>query len=460
LVDAAALKASVHGDSEVTITEVTIDSRAVQLGALFCCIPGANVDGHDFAHAAVSAGAAALLVERLLPIDVPQVLVTDVRASVGPLAATCYGDPSRDLLLVGVTGTNGKTTTSALIAAILRANGLDTAVIGTLTGVHTTPEAPDLQRQLVAHRAEGKHAVVMEVSSHALALHRVDGCQFALAVFTNLGSDHMDLHETPERYFAAKAMLFTAGLSAQGISNGDDLHGRLLADAAEIPMTVYTRDDVSGVSVTSTAASFEWRGQTIEIPMGGAFNVDNALAAATAGAVLGVDTDTIRRGLAAVDPVAGRFEHVAAVRGADVIVDFAHTPEGLTIALDAARQVSASGRVIVVFGAGGDRDRSKRPLMGHAAAKGADVVIVTSDNPRTEDPLDIIGAIVAGIDERTSVIVEPDRRTAIATGLRQLASGDVLVVAGKGHERTQTTGTKVVEFDDRATVLSIIEEEL
>ena len=463
VLEAAAIPVvAIHGDPATTVSGITLDSRAVQPGDLFCCVPGAAVDGHEFAAAAVAAGASAILVERRLDLDVAQVVVDDVRLRLGFVAAACFDHPAEQLTMVGITGTNGKTTTAALIAAILDAAGMDTAVIGTLTGVHTTPEAPVLQAQLADYVAAGKDAVVMEVSSHALALHRVNGCRFDLAVFTNLGSDHLDLHETPERYFAAKAALFTPTLSDQGISNGDDLHGRLLADAATIPMRSYSIAELDEVAVSTTAIAFTWHGEDIEVPLGGAFNVSNALAAATAGDVLGIDRQAIRRGLAAVQPVAGRFERVATVNGADVIVDFAHTPEGLSIALAAAGDVSVSGRVLVVFGAGGDRDRGKRPLMGRAAAAGADVVVVTSDNPRSEDPAEIIRAIVGGIgeDDTTEVVVVPDRRAAIATALRRARPGDVVVVAGKGHERTQTVGTNVVEFDDRAVVRELAEEEL
>lgn len=451
-----------RGSAATEVSGITLDSRAVQQGDLFCCVPGALVDGHVFAAAALAAGAAALLVERPLDLDVAQIVVADVRSSLGLFAAAIFDHPSRRLTMVGVTGTNGKTTTAALIAAILEAAGMNTAVIGTLTGVHTTPEAPILQAQLAAFAAAGKHAVVMEVSSHALALHRVNGCHFDLAVFTNLGSDHLDLHETPERYFAAKASLFTPERSTQGISNGDDLHGRLLADAASIPMRAYSTAEIDEIDVSTASIAFTWQQRRLRVSLGGSFNVSNALAAATAGDVLGIDIDAIERGLASVGPVAGRFERVASVNGADVLVDFAHTPEGLSIALGAAREVSTSDRVIVVFGAGGDRDRGKRPLMGRAAAEGADVIVVTSDNPRSEDPLAIIRAIVDGIGEDgpADVIVEPDRRAAIAVALRRAQPGDVVVVAGKGHERTQTTGTRVVAFDDRAVVRELAEEEL
>ena len=442
---------------------MTHDSRAVQPGALFACVRGAHHDGHDFAGPAVTAGAVALLVEReLADVGVGQLAVDDVRLAMGPVAAAVYGDPSRDLAVAGITGTNGKTTTSQLLGAILRAAGRPTAVIGTLSGPKTTPEAPELQQRLAAARAGGDVAVVMEVSSHALAMHRVDGTRFATATFTNLGIDHLDLHGTVEEYFRAKARLFTPELAAIGVSNRDDPHGQLLLDAATIEMVPYSLADASDVVVTTDHHELTWRGVRLVVPLGGAFNVANTLAAATTAATLGVDGPTIAAGLAAADAVPGRFERVRGAAGRDdvvVIVDYAHTPDGLTEVLAAARAVTA-GRVIVVFGAGGDRDQSKRPRMGAAAAAGADRVVVTSDNPRSEDPDAIIGAVLSGVDpgDRPRVAVEPDRAAAIALAIATAAAGDVVVVAGKGHETTQTTGGRAEPFDDREVVRRVLAE--
>ena len=444
---------------DVAITGVVFDSRRVTRGSLFCCISGDEHDGHEFAAAAVSAGAAALLCERELALPVPQVVVADARAAMGPIAAAFYGQPSHHLTLVGVTGTNGKTTTCSLLASVLRSAGVATGVIGTLTGKHTTPEAPDLQAQLADFVAQGTTAVVIEVSSHALALHRVAGCRFELAVFTNLGRDHLDLHGTIERYFAAKARLFQPALSARGLVNVDDPRGRQLFDAAPIPMTEFSMSDISELVVTPTSHEYRWRGTQVRVGIGGAFNAMNSLAAATAAAVLGIPTEVIASGLATAPAVPGRFEPVHAGQLFDVIVDFAHTPDGLREALPAAR-AAADGRVIAVFGCGGDRDREKRSEMGAVAAQLADLVVVTSDNPRSEDPLAIIDAVIAGVpaDYRERVVSEPDRRRAFAAAFQMAKPGDVVVIAGKGHETTQTIGGAVNPFDDHAVAVAVLGE--
>jgi UDP-N-acetylmuramoyl-L-alanyl-D-glutamate--2,6-diaminopimelate ligase len=457
--DAALPSAVVRGDASVTITDVTHDSREVRQGTLFCCVPGATVDGHQFAAGAVQSGAAALLVDHPLDLPVPQVVVPDPRRAMGHLAAAFWGHPSQSLVLVGVTGTNGKTTTTSLIAAVLEAGGLPTGVIGTLTGKHTTPESPELQARLAAFLAAGKRAVVMEVSSHALTLHRVAGCRFAVAVFTNLGRDHLDLHGTVERYFAAKAALFEPDLSDRGVANVDDLHGRLLVDGAGIPMQGFSAAELDELVVTPTSHSYTWRGQKVRVGIGGAFNAMNSLAAATVGVTLGLDPAVVATGLAGSGTVPGRFEPVDAGQPFSVIVDFAHTPDGLREALSAARAAADGGRVIAVFGCGGDRDREKRPEMGAVASELADHVVVTSDNPRSEDPLVIINAIIQGVpgDYRDRVVSEPDRRRAFAAAFQVAGAGDVVVIAGKGHETTQTIGDLVVPFDDRAVARELLE---
>lgn len=450
----------VSGDDEVAITSVDFDSRRATRGSLFCCLRGDGHDGHDFAAEAVAAGAVALLCERALDLPIPQVIVPDARAAMGLVAAAFYGQPSQQLMLIGITGTNGKTTTCTLLASVLNSAGIPTGVIGTLTGKHTTPEAPDLQAQLAAFVASGMKAVVIEVSSHALALHRVAGCQFALAVFTNLGRDHLDLHGTVESYFAAKASLFQPELSAQAVVNVDDPRGRQLVDGAAIPMTEFSLRDISDLVVTPTGHQYLWRGVPIRVGIGGAFNAMNSLAAATAAAALGVATDVIASGLGAAPAVKGRFEPVHGGQAFDVIVDFAHTPDGLREALPAARSATHNGSVIVVFGCGGDRDREKRPEMGAVAAELADFVVVTSDNPRSEDPLAIIDAVLAGVpaDYRERVVSEPDRRLAFAVAFQMAKSGDVVVIAGKGHETTQTIGVQVNPFDDHAVALAVLKE--
>lgn len=457
--DAALPPECVRGDAGTVITGVTHDSRLVQVGSLFCCLRGDRSDGHEFVSAAVSAGAAALLVDHPLAVDVPQVVVPDTRVAMGPLAAAFWGHPSRSLTMVGITGTNGKTTTASLVAAVLEHVGLPTGIIGTLTGRHTTPEATELQAMLAGFVADGKKAVAMEVSSHGLALHRVDGCHFDVAVFTNLGRDHLDLHGTMERYFAAKAMLFDGHFSDRGVANVDDLHGRLLVDGAPIPMTGFGAADLGRLEVTPTSHSYVWHGEQVEVGIGGSFNAMNSLAAATACAALGIDAADIARGLSQASTVPGRFEPVRAGQSFSVIVDFAHTPDGLQEALTAARAAAAGGRVIVVFGCGGDRDQQKRPEMGRIAALLADRVVVTSDNPRSEDPVTIINAILSGVpaDYRARVVSEPDRRQAFATAFQIAEEGDVVVIAGKGHETTQTIGGDVVAFDDRAVARELLE---
>lgn len=460
LVEAAGLdSAHIVGDAGVHIRGITHDSRRVQPGWIFCCVPGSVSDGHDHAPAAVQSGAVALLVQRELPIDVPQVVVPDARAAVGHLAAAVWGNPAQSLLMVGVTGTNGKTTTTSLIAEVLRASGMPTGVIGTLTGRFTTPEPCDLQQQLADFVAAGTRAVVMEVSSHALELHRVNGCRFAVAVFTNLGRDHLDLHGTMERYFAAKALLFTPALCDRAVVNVDDVYGRLLLDASEVPTVGFSSVDLAGLDVTATTHEYEWRGQRVRVGIGGAFNAFNSLAAATACAELGVEPPTIAAGLAVAAAVPGRFEPVRAGQAFDVIVDFAHTPDGLREALGAARRATPAGRLIAVFGCGGDRDREKRPQMGAVAAELADLVVVTSDNPRSEDPLSIMNAVIGGVPQgyRDRVLSEPDRRRAFSVAFAHARAGDVVVIAGKGHETTQTIGAQVLPFDDRAVARELLE---
>jgi UDP-N-acetylmuramoyl-L-alanyl-D-glutamate--2,6-diaminopimelate ligase len=456
---AGVVLAQLVGDPDAAVSTMTHDSRRAEPGTLYACVRGERHDGHEFAPAAVAAGATALLVEHHLELDVPQLVVDDARAAMGPVAAAVYGHPSTALTIVGITGTNGKTTTAHLLASILRQSGRTTGVIGTLSGLHTTPEAPELQAQLAGFRDDGYEAVVMEVSSHALALHRVDGTRFAAAVFTNLGRDHLDLHGSAQAYFRAKARLFTPELSAVGVTNVDDAHGRLLRDAATIPIVPFSATDATAVEVTASSHAFTWRGERIEVGLGGAFNVSNSLAAATTASVLGIGPADIAAGLRAAGPVRGRFELVSAGEsGVAVVVDYAHTPDGLGEVLTAARDVTG-GRVIVVFGCGGDRDRAKRPQMGGVAARLADVVVVTSDNPRSESPATIIDEVLAGIPpaDRDHVTVEPDRAAAIATALDAANHGDLVVVAGKGHETTQTIGDRVIEFDDRDVVRRLLE---
>lgn len=450
------------GPRDVEVTGITHDSRRVTPGTMFCCVRGAVRDGHDFAGEAVERGATALLVDHHLDgIDrITQVGVGSVRAAIGPMASELYGNPSRHMSTVGITGTNGKTTTAHLLGSILSTDGMTTEVMGTLSGSLTTLEAADLQERLATLRADGTRAVVMEVSSHALSLDRVLGTSFAVSVFTNLGRDHLDFHGTQEAYFEAKSRLFRSDLSRVGVVNADDTYGARLLAEATIPMVPFSLSDVSDVSVSATGHSYNWRGARISVGIGGAFNVMNSLAAATTAHELGIDSDVIVEGLRRAPVVAGRFEHVDAGQDFVVLVDFAHTPDGLAEVLRTVRQSNPDGRIIVVFGCGGDRDKMKRPMMGEMAAGLADGVVVTSDNPRSEDPVAIIASIVAGVPDHLRhrlLGVEPDRRAAISLALRSASAGDVVIIAGKGHERTQSIGGEVLEFDDRVVARELLE---
>jgi UDP-N-acetylmuramoyl-L-alanyl-D-glutamate--2,6-diaminopimelate ligase len=438
------------GDAEVT--SVAFDSRRVEAGALFCCIPGTTTDGHRFAAGAVAAGAVALLVERFLDLEVPQVRVAEggVRPAMAQVSAAFFGYPSRHLAMVGVTGTNGKTTVTHLVLSILAAAGIPAGAIGTLTGERTTPESPDLQATLADFRLQGRQAVAMEVSSHALTQHRVDGILFDVAAFTNLSHDHLDHHQSMEAYFAAKASLFVPDRSRLAVVNVDDRWGeRLVRQLAGVAVAEVRRSDASDVELTVGSSSFTWHGHPVTLPLSGAFNVDNALMAAAIATGLGVGEPAIVAGLASATPPPGRMEVVTPGPPFAVLVDFAHTPAGLEAALAAARRLAGSGRVVSMFGAGGDRDPEKRPMMGEVAGRLADVVVLTSDNPRSEDPLEIIAQVRAGIDPGAELVVEPDRSTAIARTLGLARAGDVIVLAGKGHETTQEQGGSVVPFDDR-----------
>ncbi len=414
-------------DGDVDINGVVHHTGKVLAGALFCCVPGSRIDGHDLAEQVVAAGAAALLVERRLPVPVPQLVVPSVRAAMGPVAARFSGDPSRAMTVIGVTGTNGKTTTVTLLRSILEAAGRRCEVIGTLTstpgGPPTTPDAPELQAQLAGWRDAGVDAVAMEVSSHALAMDRVAGTWFAATGFTMLGHDHLDLHQDMEHYFAAKATLFTPALTNRAVVRADDPWGARLVEHAQVETRPFRLTDAADIAATPGGVSFRWHGQRIELPLTGRHNVANALCAATIADWLDIDAPTIAAGLAGVGPVSGRFELVDAGQDFTVAVDYAHTPDALETVIAAARELAddAGGRVIVVFGCGGDKDRAKRPEMGRLAVESADLVVVTSDNPRSEDPEAIIAEIVAGIPEDRrragveagTLTIVPDRREAI-----------------------------------------------
>jgi len=438
---------------DVEVTSVTQDTATVVAGSLYCCIAGNVVDGHDLAGRAVDAGARSLLVERVLDVAVPQVRVPSTRRAVAPVAAAFWDHPSSRLAVVGVTGTNGKTTTTILLATAMRLAGRPCGVIGTLSGPRTTPAAPDVQAKLAAFVDDGCDAVAMEVSSIALDQHRVDAIDFAVGVWTNLSQDHLDYHADMEAYYRAKASLFANGRCRTAVINHDDEAGRrLLADLAgsATPAVAYGIDDATDLEVGVAASRFRWRGHAVQLPLGGVHNVANAIAAATAAEVLGVAPYVVAEGLSQAPVVTGRWEAVDAGQNFAVVVDYAHTPDGLVKVLTAAKAAVAAGsRVLVVFGCGGDRDRSKRPLMAKAATELADIAILTSDNPRSEDPLTIIAEAAAGDAGRGNLLIEPDRERAIGLALAQADVGDLVILAGKGHETGQIIGDRVIPFDDR-----------
>jgi UDP-N-acetylmuramoyl-L-alanyl-D-glutamate--2,6-diaminopimelate ligase len=472
--------ARIVGDAAVEVESLAYDSRKVGAGTLFFCVPGEKSDGHDFAAAAVEAGAVGLVVERELELDVAQVVVPDARAAMAPLAARFWGDPTSELRVVGVTGTNGKTTTAFLIREVLEAAGIQAGLLGTVRQVvggveeeveRTTPEAIDLQETFRRMLEAGDRASVMEVSSHALALHRADAIHFELALFTNLTQDHLDFHGDMEEYFQSKRRLFEMGPKVS-VVNVDDEYGRRLA--GEFDCVTFSADG-AGASINAQKTSFNASGakftatpgptglkaehmstlrpigEGVEVRTGlpGHFNVSNALGAFAAATAFGIAPEVVAEGLARAERVPGRFEPVDEGQDFTVLVDYAHTPDSLENVLLAAQRLS-EGRVLSVFGAGGDRDRDKRPKMGRAGASLSDLAIVTSDNPRSEDPEAIIAEVLRGVENGANVEVEPDRRAAIALAFKQARPGDTVVIAGKGHEQGQEfeDGRKV-PFDDR-----------
>jgi len=508
-------------NAAIEISGLAYDSREVWPGTLFFCVPGFRSDGHEFAAGAVEDGAVALVVERPLGLGVPEVVVPSVRAAMGPMAARWNGDPTSRLKVVGVTGTNGKTTTAFLVRALLEAAGEQTGLLGTVKSIvggeersvdRTTPEAIDLQADFRAMLDAGDRACAMEVSSHALTLGRASGIHFAAAIFTNLTQDHLDFHETMEDYFQAKRLLFLPGEVGGGhgsvgdgarpgvsVVNVGDPYGRRLAGELDGAITfAVDEDDAAGhddlrreadyratdlrcdmagcrFTLHTPADRSEIGRREAMLPMPGRFNVANALGALAVGHALGHDLDTLIAGLERGVRVPGRFESVKEGQELAVIVDYAHTPDSLQNVLRSARDI-ANGRVICVFGAGGDRDRGKRPAMGEIAARLADVTVVTSDNPRSEDPEAIVAEIVAGIAPAAvapgdgasgagapegSVHVEVDRRAAIEQAIALAEKDDVVVIAGKGHEQGQELAGGVrVPFDDVTVVREVLSASL
>jgi UDP-N-acetylmuramoyl-L-alanyl-D-glutamate--2,6-diaminopimelate ligase len=464
LVAALAPEAVLGSPDPVEVRDLAYDTNAVTPGAAFFAVPGLRADGHDFAADAVERGAVALVVERPVEPEVPQLLVPSARAAMATAADLFFGEPTRELEVAGVTGTNGKTTTAYLLYAILDAGGRRPGLLGTVESriggdvrpvVRTTPEAIDLQRTFRELLDAGNRSVAMEASSHAAALHRLDRVRFDALVFTNLTQDHLDFHGTMEEYFAAKRRLFVGAAPPPAAVNVGDPWGRQLAqelaDVGRAPLITFGFADDAEVrpddlALDGSGARFRAAGIDVETRLRGRFNVENILGAIAAGLLLDVDEDVVAAGVGAVAGVPGRFEAIDEGQPFTVLVDYAHTPDSLANVLRTARGI-AEGRLIVVFGAGGDRDRGKRPLMGKIAADLADVVLVTSDNPRSEEPLAIIQDILQGAG--TDVEIDPDRASAIARALELAEAGDAVVIAGKGHEQGQEVGGEKHPFDDR-----------
>lgn len=455
------------------VTGVAYRSTSVQPGNAFFCISGFSHDGHDYAADAVARGAACLVVERELPLDVAQFVVADTRHALAVSAARFFGEPSSDIRVVGITGTNGKTTTTYLLDRIMEQAGMTTGLIGTvetrvagtrLPSARTTPESSDLQALFADMRDQGVTGCAMEVSSHAIDLHRVDATRFAAAAFTNLTQDHLDFHHTLEEYASVKKRLFTDFDVEASVLNVDDPFGAGLA--AELP-GAWTVGRHHEAQVRAESVELHERGARFDLvspkgiaevtlPLAGAYNVSNALVAAGCAFAIGLDLATVVEGLVSAPQVPGRLERIECGQPFSVVVDYAHTPDSLEKAIAAVREVTR-GRVIVVFGCGGDRDPDKRPMMGRAAAASADHVIITSDNPRSEDPVGIILQVEDGVrGGHATYETEVDRRHAIGTAIGSATAGDTVLIAGKGHEDYQIFADHTVDFDDRVVAREVL----
>ena len=457
---AALAPSDVLGRAPVEIADLAYDARAAGPGTLFFCVPGTRADGHEFAADAVANGAVALVVERPLELDVPQLVVPSARTAMAVAADEFFGRPTEELQVAGVTGTNGKTTTAFLLYAILAAAGRRPGLLGTIESrvggerrpaIRTTPEAIDLQRDFREMLDAGDKSAAVEATSHGSALGRLDHVRFGALVFTNLTQDHLDFHGTLEEYFEAKRRLFTETRPPAAVNVGDE-HGRLLAEelrGQNALLTFGLTDDADlradDLELGPRGARFRADGIELETRLRGRFNVENVLGAVAAARLLEIPDDAIAYGVRELRGVPGRFEAVDEGQPFAVLVDYAHTPDSLENVLRTARDL-AQNRVICVFGCGGDRDRGKRPLMGRIASELADVAIVTSDNPRSEEPEAIIAEILTGAGDAE---VEPDRREAIARAIGEAAEGDVVVIAGKGHEQGQQFADSTIPFDDR-----------
>ncbi len=447
--------------ASVEVDRIEIDSRRCVYPTLFFALPGSNADGADFVRDAVARGAVAVVSPRAITSAVPVVVIpaSRIHRVLAQASAAVSEHPETGIELVGVTGTNGKTTVTSLVANLARSLGWNGAVIGTLTNERTTPAAPELFRSLARLRhdfdpSRPASVVALEVSSHALDQQRVVGCHFAVVAFTNLSHDHLDYHHTMESYFAAKARLFSPEYSSRAVIWIDDPYGAQLAASTALAVTAVSRRDASDVTSSLSGTAFFWRGHLVNTVLVGDYNIDNALVAMSIMVELGAREDEVAAAMAGVAAVSGRFE-VVHQGEFTVIVDYAHTPQGLERLLASVREL-CEGRVLSVFGCGGDRDASKRPAMGRVASQMSDLTVVTSDNPRHESPDAIIDAIMAGVVGPADVRREADRRVAIARALEEARPGDVVVVAGKGHETTQTFADRVEDFDDREVVRELL----
>jgi len=468
---------------EILVRQVTHDSRKAQAGALFVAIPGVTTDGTLFAKDAVAHGAVAVLSEASAPAawpaDVAWVQVAEARKALAIAAANFWGRPANALKLVGVTGTNGKTTTTSLIDAILRASGAKAGLFGTISyhtpkgeypAPNTTPESVDLQQFFAEIREMGGTYATMEASSHALALDRLWGCHFAAAVFTNLTRDHIDFHKNFENYFAAKRRLFEgtgAGVPDVSVVNTDDEWGKKLIGLGKQTLT-YGLQNGTDLKAKKFALSFGGLSFTAQTPAGpvqvesalvGRINVYNILAAIGTGIGLGIANEVIEEGIRSLHAVAGRFQRIDLGQPFLVVVDYAHTDDALQNLIRTARELITKGRIITVFGCGGSRDRTKRPIMGETSGRLSDLTILTSDNPRQEDPLKIISDIVVGMQKSTGkYLIEPDRAKAISLAIEEARPGDIVLLAGKGHETYQIFADQTIHFDDREEAEKALKE--
>lgn len=486
LLEAVEVRAAA-GDPAMLIKGIAYDSRQVKPGFLFVAIEGFKTDGHEYIDDAVKNGAAAVVIKQKVsvPEGIAWVHVHNTRHALAHIAARFYYNPSAKMKIIGITGTNGKTTTSNLVAAVLSASGLKTGLIGTIHNRigdrilpvnNTTPESLDLQILLSEMLADGVNVCVMEVSSHALALHRVDGCEIDVAVFTNLTQDHLDFHENMKEYLETKLKLFSspAGCGTKSgnkyaVINADDNKATDIVKASSryvytygvnCPADVWAENIVVKAGGVNFTVQGKWGSCPLNLKITGLFNVYNTLAAFTTTAAMGVPVEVIKNSLEAIKGVSGRFELVDSGQDFTVIVDYAHTPDGLENVLKTARQITGS-QLITVFGCGGDRDRKKRPLMGRIAAEYSDFAVITSDNPRTENPLQIIEEVEEGVKlaaEKNKYIVIPDRQKAIRTAIGRAKREDVVLIAGKGHEDYQIIGTQRFPFNDQLEVLAALAE--